>query len=71
MRGGDIPPGATHRCAAYDVEIYYKKCIDFIGVESGEAYYTWFFWDRNSWKKDTAVRSCNFKELKDENDPTR
>jgi hypothetical protein len=55
----EAPPGTTHVLPANLLEYdpmpdFYKRGIDFIGPESGEAIYCWYWWDRNKWVKDRS-----------------
>jgi hypothetical protein len=43
---------------------FFKRGIDFVGIESGETFYCWYFWARGEWIKDRSFCDRHKKLLK-------
>lgn len=59
-----IPAGTTHFSNCYDIILFWKKVFDFRGIESGENFYTWTYWENEKWIKDRTASSRKFLSIK-------
>lgn len=59
----DIPAGAQFFNVTYGSLAFYKYDFDFIGVESGETYNCWHWWNGREWKKEVGFRKVGLRPI--------
>lgn len=58
-----IPDGASHYSVVYDTISYWRKMIYTYGIESGEPFYAWFWWNGKRWQKESYVNTLKLIPL--------